>query len=64
MYKALVMKYDIKYTITELRFNKSTIKYHKCEIYSVDVTFEHTNRPSGNHDESKYYFSNDQKSTV
>ena len=32
-------------------------KHHPHALYATDVTFQQTNRPSGNHQESKRYFS-------
>ena len=36
---------------------ENTFDNHKHALYATDVTFQVKNRPSGNHEESKLYFS-------
>lgn len=36
-------------------------KYHEYALYEIYITFQKANRTSGNHKESKKYFSNKQK---
>ena len=47
--------------MTKLKEDKTVFKYHRYALYATDVTFQQANRPSGNHEESKKYFSNKHK---
>ena len=40
---------------------KSTFKHYKFALSATDVTFQNANRPCGNHEEAKGYFSNKYK---
>ena len=61
LYKVLVAKLRAKYSMEkEIEENKTFSKFPYCR-YATDVTFQQTNRPTGNIQESKPYFSGKHK---
>lgn len=57
----VVEGWEKKYTMTRLLKDKKTFSTFRVALYATDVTFQNTNRPAGNHQESKCYFSNKHK---
>lgn len=56
-----VAKPEQTFTMTKLRQDGTTFSHHKFALYATDVTFQQTNRPSGNHSEAKPMFSGKHK---
>ena len=63
LYSLAVEKYEKNYTMGRLVKDGTTFGHYKFSLYATDVTFQHTNRPAGNHEEAKVYFSKTQAST-
>ena len=49
------------HSMTVLEEKAKTFSNFRYALYATDVTFQHTNRPSGNREESKKYFSGRRK---
>lgn len=56
-----IVKWENEYTMSVLKQKKKVFKNHPYALYATDVIFFQANRPSGNHQESKPYFSNKHK---
>ena len=54
-------KADHMYSMSALRSNKTQFKYFPYALEAIDVTFQEANRPSGNMQEGKKYFSGKHK---
>ena len=57
MYEHLVEQTNEKYNMKKLNEDDTLFEHHRNSRYATDVTFQMANRPSGNHEESKPYFS-------
>lgn len=60
-YKQWVTSREVRYPMDRMMKEQRIFKYHPYCRYAVDVTFQQTNRPSGNLQESKLYFSGKHK---
>ena len=56
LYEYFVEAISNNKTIRELQVNETKLDFHPCALYATDACFQETNRPSGNHRESKGYF--------
>ena len=56
-----VKRFERKYTMERLMHEKQTFGEYAFCLYATDVTFQCSNRPVGNHQESQKYFSNKHK---
>ena len=56
-YRQFVFQTGEHRSMTVLEEKDKTFKNFKYALYATDVTFQHTNRPSGNHEESTKYYS-------
>ena len=61
LYTMFVKKADHMYNMSTLRSNKAQFKYFPYALEAIDVTFQEANRPSGNMQEGKKYFSGKHK---
>jgi len=61
LYQVSVLKWERRYTMERLISDKSTFKTYKFALYATDVTFQNANRPGGNHDQAKEFYSNKHK---
>lgn len=61
LFKQSVANWEKKFTMDRLMADKTVFKYSKHALYATDVTFQQSNRPSGNHEEAKGYFSGKHK---
>jgi len=57
MYETFVKGVPTKYTLRKLHSDGTMFKTFNFAIDAVDVTFQQANRPTGNHSESKVYYS-------
>ena len=61
LYETVVLRWKERYTMERLIKDNSTFRHYKFALYATDVTFQNSNRPGGNHEEAKRYFSNKHK---
>lgn len=61
LFEVCVEKCFWSYSMMRMVADNVLFKFHKYDRYATDVTFHHANRPAGNHQESKHYFSNKHK---
>ena len=60
-YERYVESMSGKYSMAHLQENTLVFVHFPCTHYATDVTFHHTNRPTGNMNESKHYYSGKHK---
>ncbi|OWZ11213.1 hypothetical protein PHMEG_00015800 [Phytophthora megakarya] len=48
---------ETRWTMRELTLTRSTFKHFPCARYATDVTFQHSERPIGNFNEAKTFYS-------
>ena len=61
LYNSFVVETAEVYTMDDALENKVFFSHFKCARYATDVTLQQSNRPSGNMQEGKVYFSGKQK---
>ena len=57
LYEGMVVGQRSKQTMNHFAATNKLFKNHPHALYATDIMFQHTNRPSGNHQESKFMFS-------
>ena len=57
LYEGMVVEQRRRNTMRHFSAANKLFKHHPHALYATDVTFQQTNRPSGNHQESKSMFS-------
>ncbi|OWZ03843.1 hypothetical protein PHMEG_00024360 [Phytophthora megakarya] len=56
-YDTFVKVEETRWTMRELMLTRSTFKNFPCARYATDVTFQHSDRPTGNFNEAKKFYS-------
>ena len=57
LYDGMVVEIRSRNTMKHLASKNRLFKHHPHALYAIDVTFQQTNRPSGNHQDSKISYS-------